>query len=123
MEKHDTSLRLSSLGALAAFPLMLGTFAALARPGDGNPACLVAGPTVNACSKVKDKDDCNDDFVDDGDCPSITFATSGLSGPPESFEVLCLYFKYVPGENGCETDDVLRTYRAACQQPNGTSCP
>lgn len=129
MKRYNiTALRLSSLGAFVAFPMMLGAFAALADTfpaniGGGDPACLISGTTVTACSNVRDNDSCKDDFIEDGDCPSIAFSTAGLSGPPNNFFVECKYYKKVKGDNGCEVEGELRTYRAACQQPDGTSCP
>lgn len=90
--------------------------------GGGNPACVVTSDTVpKACSFVEDEN-CPDDFIEDGDCPSTEFSTSGLNSV-DNFQVDCKYYKSVPGENGCETDGVLRTYHAACSQADGESCP
>lgn len=124
MKQYNTALRLFPFGAFVAFPMMLGAFAAFADdgPGGGGPSCLVEGPTVTACSKVPDDLNCKDDFIEDGDCPSVKFRSFGLSGPPNNFTVNCKYYKRVVGENGCETDGVLRTYAAVCEQPDGTSC-
>jgi hypothetical protein len=112
-------------GLCVAMPMILSTIVAYAgnEIGGGNPACIIAGTTVTACSKVDDDSNCEDDFIEDGDCPSITFATAGLTGPPSNFTVACKYYKMVVGDNGCERDGDLRTYNASCSQPAGTSCP
>ena len=68
--------------AVATLVLITGvgvTSYATAGPGSGNPACTQQGTTVAACSKVDDSGSCDDDFISDGDCPSLVYSTSGLN--------------------------------------------
>lgn len=129
MQNLQRSIGRMILGSCVLMPLAIGTVAAYAGsgggPGGGNPACLVSGPTVTACSKVDDDSNCPDDHIEDGDCPSINFSTAGLTGPPHNFQVDCKYYRnnYDTVNGGCNMETTLRTYHASCQEPDGTSCP